>query len=427
MKIKAIKALEILDSRGNPTVSATVILDNGITGQAAVPSGASTGAYEAVELRDGDMSRYHGQGVLKAIANIEEKIAPALLAKDVTQQELIDQIMIDLDATANKENLGANAILAVSMACTRAAANAKQIPLYQYLSQFNPEFKEKYILPVPMMNLLNGGKHANWATDIQEYMILPVGASNFMEAMRMGAEVYHNLKQILKDNSLAISVGDEGGFAPNFKNNEEPFQFLRAAIEKANYVLVKDFVLAIDAAATEFYQDNQYNLHKEEKLLSTEAMIDFYHSLSLNYPILSFEDPLAEDDWTGFKAFTAKMPNTQVVGDDLYVTNVDRLQRGIKEKSSNSILIKLNQIGTLTETIKAINLAKANNFTTIISHRSGETDDAFIADLAVAMGSGQIKTGAPGRGERTAKYNRLLEIAQELGDRAEYAKFPFQA
>lgn len=426
MKIKSIKALEILDSRGNPTISAQVFLDNGLSGAAAVPSGASTGSYEAVELRDGDQARYQGGGVLKAINNIENIISPALVGVEVDNQQAIDEKMIALDGTENKAQLGANAILAVSMACARAAATNAQQPLYQYLSKFNPEFSGQYILPVPMMNVLNGGRHANWTTDIQEYMILPVGAHSFPEGVRMSVEIYQSLKQILKDKSYTISVGDEGGFAPAFKNNEEPFQVLTEAVKKSGYTLGKDIVFGIDAAATEFYQAGVYDLKKEKKQLSSRELISFFQDLSARYPILSFEDTLAEDDWAGFKEFTEIFaPLYQIVGDDLYVTNVKRLERGIKEKSSNSILIKLNQIGTITETVAAIDLARKHGLTAVISHRSGETEDTFIADFVVAMGTGQIKTGAPCRGERTAKYNRLLAIAAELGKEATYAVFPF--
>lgn len=426
MKIQKITALEILDSRGNPTVSARVILENSISGEAAVPSGASTGSYEAVELRDGDQSRYHGAGVIRAIENIEKIIAPALTGFDASDQAGLDALMLSLDGTENKAKLGANAILAVSMACARAAATASGQPLYQYLSRFNSEFNGKYYLPVPMMNVLNGGKHANWATDIQEYMILPVGTKSFASAVRMCAEIYQALKKILKDKHYSISVGDEGGFAPAFKSNEEPFQVLAEAAVAAGYALGEEVVFGIDAAATEFYHDGVYELKKEGKKLSSQELITFYQDLSARHKLVSFEDVLAEDDWDGFKQFTAAFaPLCQIVGDDLYVTNVTRLQRGITERSSNSILIKLNQIGTLTETIAAIDLARKNGLTAVISHRSGETEDTFIADLVVAMGTGQIKTGAPCRSERTAKYNRLLTIAAELGERAEYAAFPF--
>ncbi|HNU81675.1 MAG TPA: phosphopyruvate hydratase [bacterium] len=426
MKIKSISALEILDSRGNPTISAKVTLEDGSVGEAAVPSGASTGSYEAVELRDGDINRYQGAGVLTAVKNVEEIIAPALIGFEADNQVGLDEKMIALDGTTNKAKLGANAILSVSLACARAAAVSSGQPLYQYLSKFNPEFNGQYILPVPMMNVLNGGKHANWATDIQEYMILPVGAKNVAGAIRMGAEIYQSLKKILKNKGYAISVGDEGGFAPAFKDNEEPFQVLTEAVVATGYSLGEEVVFGIDAAATEFYTDGVYSLKKEGKKLSAQELIFFYQELSARYPLVSFEDVLAEDDWDGFRAFTEMFaPLCQIVGDDLYVTNVKRLERGIAEKSSNSILIKLNQIGTLTETVAAINLARKNGLTTVVSHRSGETEDAFIADFVVAMGMGQIKTGAPCRSERTAKYNRLLAIAAELGDKAVYAFFPF--
>ncbi len=426
MKIKSISALEILDSRGNPTISARVTLENGQSGEAAVPSGASTGSYEAVELRDGDESRYHGAGVLQAVANINQVIAPALSGINADDQLAIDAKLLALDGTENKARLGANATLAVSLACARAAAVAGNQPLYQYLTKFNPEFADKYYLPVPMMNVLNGGKHADWATDIQEYMILPVGAKTFANAIRMSAEIYQSLKKILKAKKYAINVGDEGGFAPAFKDNEEPFQILTAAALDAGYALGEDVFFGIDAAASEFYTDGFYDLKKEGKKLSSQELIAFYQNLADQYPLVSFEDVLAEDDWTGFQQFTAAFsPLCQVVGDDLYVTNVKRLARGLAEKSSNSILIKLNQIGTLTETVAAINLARKNGLTAVVSHRSGETEDTFIADFVVAMGTGQIKAGAPCRSERTAKYNRLLAIAAELGDQAEYASFPF--
>ncbi len=426
MKIKDIKAIEILDSRGNPTVSATVILDNGATGTAMVPSGASTGSYEAVELRDGDKGRYNGLGVLTAVKNVIEVIKPALVGQDPEDQAAIDGAMIKLDGTDNKANLGANAILAVSMATARAAANGLNIPLYQYLVKLNPDFNGTYVMPVPMMNVLNGGKHANWATDIQEYMILPIGAKTISGAVRMCAEIYQTLKKVLKDHGYSISVGDEGGFAPAVKSNEEAFVLLTEAVVSAGYSLGEEIVYGIDAAATEFYADGSYNLKKEGKSLNGAELIDFYADLQAKYPIHSFEDVFAEDDWAAFQEFTAANQNqVQVVGDDLYVTNVKRLERGIAEKSSNSILIKLNQIGTLTETVQAVLLARKNGMTAVISHRSGETEDAFIADLVVALGAGQIKTGAPARSERTAKYNRLMEIEAELGEQAAYANFPF--
>ncbi len=426
MKIKNIKALQILDSRGNPTLSATVILENGISASAAVPSGASTGSYEAVELRDGDISIYGGKGVLKAIKNIEEIIAPALIGQDVSEQIKIDEIMISLDGTENKAKLGANAILGVSMAVARAAALSFNKPLYEYLVKFNPEFSGVYQMPVPTMNILNGGKHANWATDIQEYMILPIGAKSITEAVRMGAEIYQTLKKVLHDKGYSISVGDEGGFAPAVSSNEEAFILLSEAVSKAGYILNKDIVFGIDAAASEFYKDGYYDLKKENKKMTSAELISFFQDLSTRYPIRLFEDVLAEDDWDGFRDFTNAYNNkVEVIGDDLYVTNVKRLSRGIAERTTNSILIKLNQIGTLTETINTINMARSNGLTAVISHRSGETEDAFIADLVVAMGTGQIKTGAPARSERTAKYNRLMAIEAELEGKSEYTKFPF--
>ncbi|MDP2944194.1 MAG: phosphopyruvate hydratase [bacterium] len=426
MKIKDIKASEILDSRGNPTVSATVILDNGVSGTALVPSGASTGSYEAVELRDGDKNRYNGLGVLTAVKNIVTKIKPALVGLDPASQAEIDSIMIKLDGTVNKANLGANAILAVSLAAARAAANGLNIPLYKYLTKLNPDFNGRYELPVPMLNVLNGGKHANWVTDIQEYLILPVGAKTFAGAIKISTEVYSSLKRVLQDRGYNITIGDEGGFAPAVKNNEEPLALLAEAVRAAGYTLGKDVVFGLDAAATEFYSGGAYNLKKENKVLSGSELMDFYGDLQTKYPLYSFEDVFAEDDFASFKEFTAANKNlVQVIGDDLYATNVKRLTRGIKEKSSNSILIKLNQVGTLTETISAVLLARRNKMTAIISHRSGETEDAFIADLVVALNTGQIKTGAPARGERTAKYNRLLEIEAELGEQAVYARFPF--
>ena len=426
MKIKSIKALQILDSRGNPTLSATVTLENGAIGWAAVPSGASTGSYEAVELRDGDKTVYGGQSVKTAVSNIETKIAPALIGLDATDQKNIDDVMIALDGTENKAILGANAILGVSMAVARAAAAGLNQPLYQYLSKFNPEFSGVYQMPVPMMNVLNGGKHANWATDIQEYMVLPVGAKSITQAVQMCAEIYQTLKKVLKNKGYGITVGDEGGFAPAVSSNEETFDLLSEAVLAAGYKLGEDIVFGIDSAATEFFQDGAYHLKKENKVLSSEEMIAFYKDLAERHPIRSFEDILAEDDWTGFKNFTdAFNREVQVVGDDLYVTNVKRLERGITEKTTNSILIKLNQIGSLTETIAAINEARANGMTAVVSHRSGETEDAFIADFVVAMGTGQIKTGAPARSERTAKYNRLMAIEAELDGKSEYATFPF--
>lgn len=426
MKIISIIAREVLDSRGNPTVAAKVVLDNGASGQSMVPSGASTGSYEAVELRDGDKSRYGGQGVLQAVENIEKIIAPVLVGFDPEDQAGLDRAMLALDGTDNKAKLGANAILAVSLACARAAAAGLNIPLYEYLTKLNPDFNGSYYLPVPMMNILNGGKHADWATDIQEYMILPVGAQDMAMAVRMCAEIYQSLKKTLKSAGYGIAVGDEGGFAPAVKSNREAFELMAKAVAAAGYELGREVIFGIDAAATEFYQAGKYHLNKEGREVDSSELADFYAGLQSEFPIYSFEDIFAEDDWEGFKNFLTKNKNAvQVVGDDLYVTNVVRLQKGIEEQASNSILIKLNQIGTLTETVEAILLARRHGLSAVISHRSGETEDAFIADLVVAMGTGQIKTGAPARSERTAKYNRLMEISLELGEKAIFSKFPF--
>jgi enolase len=426
MKITRIEAIEILDSRGNPTIEAKVILENGVYGTAAVPSGASTGSYEAVELRDKEETRFNGLGVQVAIENVEEIIAPKLIGLEATEQEKIDRIMIDLDGTENKAKLGANAILAVSLAVSRAAAESLNLPLYEYLSRFNPDFTGTYQMPIPMMNIMNGGKHANWATDIQEYMVLPIGASSITEAVRMCAEVYMNLKKVIKDKGYNTSVGDEGGFAPAVKSNEEPFQLMTEAIIASGYEVGKDIVFGIDAASTEFFADGKYHLKKENKVVDSAELSDFYLDIAKNHPIGTMEDIFAEDDWQGFADFTAKTENkVQIVGDDLYVTNIKRLQQGIDNKTSNSILIKLNQIGSLSETISAILLARKHGMTAVISHRSGETEDSYIADLVVAMGTGQIKTGAPARSERTVKYNRLMKIEKELGDKSVIAKFPF--
>ncbi len=426
MKIKSVSALEILDSRGNPTVETTVILEDRSVGVDSVPSGASTGKYEAVELRDNDPKRYQGAGVLKAVDNVNHKIASSVVGLEASDQKKLDETMIALDGTVNKANLGANAILSVSLATARAQAASEKKPLYQYLTKFNPEFNGTYILPIPMMNIMNGGKHANWATDIQEFMILPIGAPSATEAIRMGAEVYQNLKKVLKTRNYSTNVGDEGGFAPTVKSNSEPFELISEAIKISGYQLGKDIYFGIDAAASEFYKNGKYVLNKEGKTLTSDELSKFYLELKSKSPIIFFEDIFDQDDWDGFKQFTNKVDNhAQVVGDDLYVTNVKRLERGIKEKTTNSILIKLNQIGTLSETTDAILLARKNNMTAIVSHRSGETEDAFIADFVVAMGTGQIKTGAPARSERTAKYNRLMKIEKEVGDKASYAKFPF--
>jgi enolase len=426
MKIKSVRAQEILDSRGNPTVETTVTLEDGSQGRAAVPSGASTGKYEAVELRDGDQNRYQGMGVQKAIENVNTAISPVITGLEAQDQEKLDQTMISLDGTENKAHLGANAILSVSLSAARAQASSEKKELYEYLTRFNPGFSGAYTMPIPEMNVENGGKHANWATDIQEYMLFPVGAQTIAEAVRMNTEVYQALKGLIKAKGYATSVGDEGGFAPNVATNEEPFQLLSEAIEKAGFTPGKEICLGIDPAASEFFQDGKYKLNKEGKTIESGELSDFYKELLAKYPIISVEDAFSEDDWEAFAGFTAAVgQKIQIVGDDLYVTNVKRLQKGIENKSTNAILIKLNQIGTLTETINAIILARENGMASIVSHRSGETEDTFIADLVVAMGTGQIKTGAPARSERVAKYNRLMRIERELGDRAVYAKFPF--
>jgi enolase len=426
MKIKSIKAQEILDSRGNPTIEAVTILEDGSKGWAAIPSGASTGRYEAVELRDGDKSRYNGKGVLKAIENVNTKIPKAVLGLDAKDQNKLDQTMIELDGTENKANLGANAILSVSLSAARAQAVSEKKELYEYLTKFNPDFNGTYLMPIPEMNVMNGGKHANWATDIQEYMLFPIGAKSVVEAVRMNAEVYQILKSIIKSKGYTTTVGDEGGFAPNVSSNEEPFQLLSEAIEKAGYALGKDIAFGIDPAASEFYEDGKYKLKKEGKTVTSDELADFFKNLTERYPIISLEDIFAEDDWEAFQKFTAlNGKNLQIVGDDLYVTNVKRLQKGIDNRTTNSVLIKLNQIGTLTETIDAVLLARKNNMTSVVSHRSGETEDTFIADYTVAMGIGQMKTGAPARSERVAKYNRLMRIERELGNKVNYASFLF--
>ncbi len=427
MKISKVYAQEILDSRGNPTIEAITILQDGSQGWAAIPSGASTGKYEAVELRDQNPQRYNGQGVLKAVENVNTKIAGAVVGLNAENQEKLDQTTIDLDGTENKTNLGANSILSVSLSASRAQAASEKKGLYQYLTKFNPDFNGTYVMPIPEMNVMNGGKHANWATDIQEYMLFPIGAKSVVEAIRMNAEVYQVLKGIIKYKGYAITIGDEGGFAPNVSSNEEPFQLLSQAIDKVGYSLGKDIAFGIDAAASEFYKDKKYKLNKEGTTVDSDGLSDFLKQLANKYPIISMEDIFAEDDWGAFQKFTASVGNkTQIVGDDLYVTNVKRLQKGIDNKTTNSILIKLNQIGTLTETVNAILLARKNNMASIISHRSGETEDTFIADFTVAMGTGQIKTGAPARSERVAKYNRLMRIERQLGDKAVYASFPFR-
>ena len=416
-KIKSIKASEILDSRGNPTIAATVVLDSGTIGSAAVPSGTSTGKYEAIELRDGDKNRFNGLGVLKAVNNVNKDIAAALNGMEPGGQEAIDNIMIKLDGTADKSHLGANAILGASLAVAHAAANDAKKPLYRYLND-----TKTYTLPVPMLNILNGGKHATNSTDLQEFMVVPAGAKTFHDALRMGAEVYQALKKVLKDKGLNTNVGDEGGFAPSLPSNRAAVDAIVAAIEKAGYKPGKDCFVAIDPASSEFYNNGRYVLAREGVSYSSQEIIDFYVKLVNDYPICSIEDGMAEDDWDGWQMLTKKLGDKiMLIGDDLYVTNVARLSRCIKIKASNAILIKLNQIGTLTETIAAINLAQKTGWKAVVSHRSGETEDTTIADLSVALGTGLIKTGAPCRSERTAKYNRLLKIAEELGANARFA------
>lgn len=416
-KIQSIKAYEILDSRGNPTVAVDAILANGIIGTAAVPSGTSTGKYEALELRDGDKSRYNGMGVLKAIDNVNKKIAITLHGMSASEQEAIDNTMIKLDGKPDKSSLGANAILGTSLAIAHAAANDTDKPLYCYLSE-----AKTYTLPVPMLNILNGGKHAHNSTDFQEFMIVPANAKSFHEALRMGSEVYHALKEVLNEQGFNNNVGDEGGFAPSLPSNKAAVEAIISAIEKAGYKPGKDCFIAIDPASSEFYENGRYVLAREGVSLTSEEMIDFYVKWINDYPIISIEDGMAEDDWEGWQLMTKKLGDKiHLVGDDLYVTNVNRLNQGIKTKASNAILIKLNQIGTLTETIAAITMAHQAGWKAIVSHRSGETEDTTIADLSVALNTGLIKSGAPCRSERTAKYNRLLKIEEELGKNARFA------
>ncbi|MBT3168364.1 MAG: phosphopyruvate hydratase [Candidatus Cloacimonetes bacterium] len=415
-EIMVINAREILDSRGNPTIEVDVILESGYFGRAAVPSGASTGDHEAVELRDGDVDRYLGKGVLNAVNNVNGIIAPELLGLEITEQALIDTIMLELDGTENKQNLGANAILGVSLACARAAANEQNISLFRYIGGTNSR-----LLPTPMANILNGGQHADNNVDIQEFMIMPVGASSFSEALQINTEIFHSLKSYLKKKGHNTAVGDEGGFAPNLSSNEEALKIIIEAIKNANYRPGIDVAIAIDAASSEFYKNGKYHLEAENKILNSSEMVNYYADLVKKYPIISIEDGLAEDDWEGWKILTEKLGDKiQIVGDDLFVTNVERLRRGITEKSANSILIKLNQIGTLSETLDSIEMAKNAGFTTVISHRSGETSDTFIADLAVAVNAGQIKTGSLCRSERIAKYNQLLRIEEELSETARF-------
>lgn len=408
--IKDIKARQILDSRGNPTVEADVILESGAIGRAAVPSGASTGAGEALELRDGD-SHYGGKAVLKAVANVNSTIKEALVGKDASDQAAIDQTMLDLDGSENKSNLGANAILAVSLAVAKAVASEKGIELWQYVAEMTDS---KPNLPLPMMNVMNGGAHAGWATDIQEYMIMPVGAKSIFEAVQMGAETFHALAKVLKDKKYPTTVGDEGGYAPKVQNgNEEPLQLISEAIEAAGYKLGEDIAFASDPASSEFYKDGKYDLKANDKVLSSEEMVAFYEDLTAKYPFVSIEDGLAEDDWDGWKLLTEKLGDKiQLVGDDLMVTNVKLLQKSIDMGVGNAILIKPNQIGSLSETISAVKLAQENGYNTVMSHRSGETEDVTIAHLAVGLGCGQIKTGSLSRTDRVAKYNELMRIAE---------------
>ncbi|MFD7415565.1 phosphopyruvate hydratase [Kitasatospora purpeofusca] len=413
--IDVVVAREILDSRGNPTVEVEVGLDDGSTGRAAVPSGASTGAFEALELRDGDKNRYFGKGVEKAVLAVIEQIGPELVGYDATEQRLIDQAMLDLDATPDKSSLGANAILGVSLAVAHAASEASDLPLFRYLGGPNA-----HVLPVPMMNILNGGSHADSNVDIQEFMIAPIGAESFSEAVRWGVEVYHTLKGVLKERGLSTGLGDEGGFAPNLDSNREALDLIVEAIQKAGYVPGKDIALALDVAASEFFEDGAYQF--EGKGLTSAELIEYYAGLVAAYPLVSIEDPLDESDWDGWKAMTEKLGDkVQLVGDDLFVTNPARLARGIETGTANALLVKVNQIGSLTETLDAVELAQRNGYRCMMSHRSGETEDVTIADLAVATNCGQIKTGAPARSERVAKYNQLLRIEEILDDAAEYA------
>ncbi len=425
MKIKDIKARQIFDSRGIPTIATRIELDSGKSAEAMVPSGASTGSFEAVELRDDNNEAYLAKGVKQAIDNVNQIIRPALLGKESSQQQELDQIMIALDGSANKSKLGANAILSVSLALAKVSALTLSLPLYHYLSRFNPNFDGTYILPRPMLNIINGGAHANFASDFQEYMIIPLGVSSLADILRQSSEVYQTLKAVLAERKLSTLVGDEGGFSPAVKTNQEPLELIDLAIRRAKYQSGKDFVFALDIAATEFYQDKNYQLKLENRNLSASELGEYYQELIKAYPLYSLEDPFAEEDWDSYANFTQANQSIQVVGDDLYVTNQKRLEQGIALGSTNSILIKPNQIGTLTETMAVINLAQSKGFSCVISHRSGETEDTFIADLAVAFSTGQIKTGSLARSERLAKYNRLLAIEAELGDSAKLITWPF--
>lgn len=411
-----VNAREVLDSRGNPTVEVEIFLEDGTMGRVIIPSGASTGVHEAVELRDGDADRYLGKGTLQAVDNVMNVIAPELIGMNVFDQVGIDKMLIELDGTPNKGKLGANAILGVSLAAAKAAAAYLDMPLYQYIGGVNAK-----VLPVPMMNILNGGKHADNNVDIQEFMIMPIGAESFREALRMGTEIYHNLKKVLKARGTLSGVGDEGGFAPNLETNEEALAVIVEAIEKAGYKPGEDVRLALDVASSEIYKDGKYHLASENEAKTSEEMVAYYEYLCNKYPIISIEDGLAEDDWAGWKMMTEKLGDKlQIVGDDLFVTNTERLKQGIDTNTANAILIKVNQIGTLTETLDAIEMAKRAGYTAVVSHRSGESEDATIADLAVAVNAGQIKTGAPCRTDRIAKYNQLLRIEEELDETAQY-------
>ncbi|NMX55352.1 phosphopyruvate hydratase [Pseudomonas sp. WS 5146] len=419
-KIVDIKGREVLDSRGNPTVEADVLLDNGIIGSACAPSGASTGSREALELRDGDKSRYLGKGVLKAVANINGPIRDLLLGKDPLDQKALDHAMIKLDGTDNKGSLGANAILAVSLAAAKAAAQDQDLPLYAHIANLNGT-PGVYSMPVPMMNIINGGEHADNNVDIQEFMVQPVGAKNFSEGLRMGTEIFHHLKAVLKARGLSTAVGDEGGFAPNLASNEDALKVISEAVANAGYKLGTDVTLALDCAASEFYEDGKYNLSGEGHVFTSEGFADYLKGLTERYPIISIEDGLDESDWDGWKVLTDKIgEKIQLVGDDLFVTNTKILKEGIDKKIANSILIKFNQIGTLTETLEAIQMAKAAGYTAVISHRSGETEDSTIADLAVGTSAGQIKTGSLCRSDRVSKYNQLLRIEEQLAGKAKY-------
>lgn len=414
--IKSVTAREIIDSRGNPTVATSIELESGIIAEAAVPSGASTGAFEACELRDGDEKRYCGKGVLHAVENVNTEINQALKGQDVSDQQKLDTMMIELDGTENKRRLGANAILAVSLAAAKAAAISYQMPLYRYLGGVTA-----YTLPVPMMNILNGGAHAKNNIDIQEFMVVPTGAASFSQGLQMCVEVFHQLGKILNQQGLATAVGDEGGYAPNLESDEQAIMLIMEAITKAGYRPMYDMKIALDAAASEWYKTGHYSFPKKARKITQAELIEYFAGLAKTYPIISIEDPLAEEDFQGFHEITKQMgEQVQIVGDDLFVTNVKRLQKGIDAQAANAILVKLNQIGTLSETIQAVRLAQSNGYRAIISHRSGETEDTTIADLAVALNAGQIKTGAPSRTDRTSKYNRLLKIEQELGQHAVY-------